>query len=104
MFTKDAIAPLSQTWNLLSEATPEISVTVPVASGEGPGALTGQLVAKASIDSKDRTYGYLEVVTRIGVSDPSGNVFDCLDLAHWSCVDSFERFTTDKMHERWGKQ
>lgn len=101
---KDAIAPLSQSWNLLSDAMPEIRVKVPVTSGDGPDALSGLLVAKASIDSKDRKYGYLEVVTRIGVTDPGGDVFDCLDLAHWSCVDGFDRFTTEKMHERWGKE
>jgi uncharacterized protein (TIGR04255 family) len=100
----DAIAPLSQTWNLLSDATPEIRVKVPVKSGDDPDALSGVLTAKASIDSKDRKYGYLEVVTRIGLSDPDGDVFACLDLAHWSCVDGFDRFTTEKMHERWGKE
>lgn len=101
---KDVIAPLSQTWNLLSNVTPEISMNVPVMSGDSPNALRGQLAAKASIDSKDRKYGYLEVLTRIGVSDPGGDVLAGLDLAHWSCVDGFDRLTTEKMHQRWGKE
>jgi uncharacterized protein (TIGR04255 family) len=100
---KDAIAPLDETWNLLGDATPEISVTVPVTSGVGSSAVIGQLVAKASTDPSDRAHGYLEVVTRVPLGDPSGDVFDCLDLAHQSCVNGFERLTTMKMHERWGK-
>jgi hypothetical protein len=98
---KDAIAALSPTWNLPGDATPEISVTVPIASDDGA---TGLLMAKAAMDSKDRRYGYLEVVTRVGVNEPNGDVFDCLDLAHRSCVEGFDRFTTEKMHKRWGKE
>lgn len=102
---KDAIALFDPNWNSLGDdATPKVSVTTPVASSEDPGALKGQLVAKASTDSKDRNYGYLEVVTRVGVDDVGGNVFDCLDLAHRSCVVGFDRLTTAKMHERWGKE
>ena len=102
---RDAIALLNPNWNLLGDAaTSEVSITTPVASSEGPGALTGQLVAKASSDSNDGNYGYLEVVTRVGVDDASGDVFDCLDLAHRSCVVGFDRLTTAKMHERWGKE
>lgn len=101
---KDVIAPLSQTWNLLSNVTPELSMNVPVTSGGSPDALRGQLTAKASIDSQDRRYGYLEVLTRVGVSDQSGDILACLDLAHWSCVDGFDRLTTEKMHQRWGKE
>lgn len=101
---KDVIAPLNQSWNLLSNATPEITMNVPVTSGDSPDALSGQLTAKASIDQMDRKYGYLEVITRIGVSEPGGDVVACLDLAHWSCVNGFDRLTTEKMHKRWGKE
>jgi uncharacterized protein (TIGR04255 family) len=101
---KDAIAPLSPSWNLLAGATPELRVTAPVGARDGSGSLAGRLMATALIDANDRNYGYLEVVTRITVSEPSVDVFDCLDLAHESCVNGFERLTTEKMHERWGKE
>lgn len=101
---KDVIAPLNQSWKLLGNVTPEITMNIPVTSGDSADALSGQLTAKASIDQMDRKYGYLEVITRIGVGEPSGDVLACLDLAHWSCVDGFDRLTTEKMHQRWGKE
>jgi uncharacterized protein (TIGR04255 family) len=92
---KDVIAVLNPDWNLLLNASPEIRLVVPVASG------AGDLIVAASTDA---SHGYLEVTTRINITDPEGDIFRFLDLAHESCVNGFERLTTLKMHERWGKE
>jgi len=98
---KDAVGPLNPDWNALPNPSAEIRIAadVPDPSGVGPGA--GQLVATASADP---THGYLEVVSRINIPGPDGDILSRLDIAHEACVTGFEKLTTLKMHERWGKE
>jgi uncharacterized protein (TIGR04255 family) len=98
---KDAFAPLDPNWDQLPGAAPEIRLSVPL--GEPPQP-RGRLIATANTDPTDGTHGYLEVSARIDLTQPSLDPFAGLDLAHEVCVTSFEKLTTPKMHERWGKQ
>lgn len=101
---KDAIAPLNDSWNLIEGAAPEVRISAPVISGIGADQLTGRLIAFASADETESGYGYLQVDARISLADPGVDIFSCLDLAHETCVTSFEKLTTRKMHERWGQK
>lgn len=96
---RDAIAVLNPEWNALPMASSEVRVTAVVPEAGDSDVAAGELVATASSDGN---HGFLEVTTRIGITGP--DVVRRLDLAHEYCVTSFEKLTTLKMHERWGKE
>lgn len=98
---KDAIGVLNSEWNAIPNASPEVRIAAAVAEPGDPGSVVGELVATATSDA---SHGYLEVVTRINITESDGDVFRRLDIAHEYCVTGFEKLTTLKMHERWGKE